>query len=655
MNNFLNKYNGTNPYIHKLKSLPILNDFQKEYLNGNKDFIAIKLGFTINIDDKNIILLNKQGIKFDKNFIFVEELLGETDKFYHFLSKDINFFLNKVGCDNPREKIAGGGKKLFSNFHHYDNNNLKGYKLFDHHKIGIEFLMNTKRGFLFDDMGLSKTAQSIIAAIECQSKKTLIITLASVTFNHQEEVQNYLKKAEIIKDSNFDKNSDFFIINYEKLKKYVCYDKNNIDYDFKNFGFDTIIIDEVHEASNVNSIEGKCIRKICQYPSVKRVWGLSGTPFENNYKFWDICVNLGIEIPNVIPKYFASKYEYNTAHTNYLNTYCHITRLPSSAGFVKKRLGNIQKSLNDKFKDSFNYKTFLRIVENNSKMVGAEFYMNVGDEWKPITSLTSDEYKYCLKHYNIRYMDIIGKKDAETGIILKNKNSDELGEKIKHLYLRRITDEVFTDFAKKDVSEYLVELNPTEKEAYDGYFDAYKAKKEEKGDNIENLGKSVELIKMAELLSVFKVPHTINFVKNLINKGEKCIIYTHFEAEMDTFEELIEDCGLTKKTIFVKSKDSAKKRHKKFGDFQKDSNFVLLIGNINVIGTGSNLTKGDNLIFNSPDWSNSKHEQAEKRSHRIGRIDDVNIIYILFKDTEEIYIYKVSKEKKDNTDKVFKF
>jgi SNF2 family DNA or RNA helicase len=104
--------------------------------------------------------------------------------------------------------------------------------------------------------------------------------------------------------------------------------------------------------------------------------------------------------------------------------------------------------------------------------------------------------------------------------------------------------------------------------------------------------------------------------------------------------------------LFLGSDDFSRERaiHVIAKQHQRDENIKVIVGNIRTLGTGHNITKGDVAIINSPDWNSGEHEQAEGRSWRIGRTEDVTVYYCLFENTHEEEVFERSKQKKDNKD-----
>ena len=64
---------------------------------------------------------------------------------------------------------------------------------FEHQKNAIIKLVSNKKYILADDMGLGKTSSAIMAAINLNLKKVLIICPASLKVNWKREIENYTK------------------------------------------------------------------------------------------------------------------------------------------------------------------------------------------------------------------------------------------------------------------------------------------------------------------------------------------------------------------------------------------------------------------------------------------------------------------------------
>ena len=174
---------------------------------------------------KNIVIVENFGEKlketkeldFVPEKIWCEKLLCETDKAYHIWGKIYENQKNHAMWI-PKSAIIQEEKKLNREIDYspYDNR-----PPLPHQKIAIEKLLANDRFILADDMGLGKTTSTIIASLESQSKKILIICPASLKINWQREIEIYSnKKTLIVEGGKWGSTFDFYIINYDIIKNY---------------------------------------------------------------------------------------------------------------------------------------------------------------------------------------------------------------------------------------------------------------------------------------------------------------------------------------------------------------------------------------------------------------------------------------------------
>jgi SWI/SNF-related matrix-associated actin-dependent regulator of chromatin subfamily A-like protein 1 len=148
-------------------------------------------------------------------------------------------------------------------------------------KEGINWLLNKDRGILGDDLGLGKTFQSIIAALETGCKKILVICPASLKLNWRKELMPFTQDVSVITKKW--EPARFTIINYDILPKYLK--------EIEKYKVELLIADEAHYAKNSTSKRSKAVAKIAK--KAKRVWLLTGTPIANKpidfYNLLKIC------------------------------------------------------------------------------------------------------------------------------------------------------------------------------------------------------------------------------------------------------------------------------------------------------------------------------------------------------------------------------
>jgi len=289
-------YEGVNPYLKKLKQDYLKNkklaltENQTAYIINNHDKEPIYINRVIRISNYLGEELKTQNeLTFTPEKILVEFMLAETDKTYHVYGKlstkqqSKMYFLPKTQVyDDPYfEPIT-----VNVDFTPYNDVLAKqGKKLYQHQEDGIKFLLSRNGSILADDMGLGKSIQSIIAALESGAKKILVVCPSSTKINWEREINVFCDETAIVDGKKW-KEAKFTIINFDILKNFHSLkDKKNIDVELNrelaNANFDLAIIDEAHYLKNNDSIRGKIMVELATKHSINKVWLLTGTPVAN--------------------------------------------------------------------------------------------------------------------------------------------------------------------------------------------------------------------------------------------------------------------------------------------------------------------------------------------------------------------------------------
>ena len=289
-------YEGVNPYLKKLKQDYLKNkklaltENQTAYIINNHDKEPIYINRLIRISNYLGEELKTQNeLSFTPEKILVEFMLAETDKTYHVYGKlstkqqSKMYFLPKTQVyDDPYfEPIT-----VNVDFTPYNNILAKqGKKLYQHQEEGIKFLLSRNGSILADDMGLGKSIQSIIAALESGAKKILVVCPSSTKINWEREINVFCDETAIVDGKKW-KEAKFTIINFDILKNFHSLkDKKNLDVELNrelaNANFDLAIIDEAHYLKNNDSIRGKIMVELATKHNINKVWLLTGTPVAN--------------------------------------------------------------------------------------------------------------------------------------------------------------------------------------------------------------------------------------------------------------------------------------------------------------------------------------------------------------------------------------
>lgn len=279
----LSEYAGSNDYILKLKNLKrvspnsTLTKNQCDYIVSfynippkvAKKWVQIEPYFAKKLsEDKKMDFIPEK--------IWVEKLLIEKDKSYHVWGR---FKDEDMMTDHwfPKAFLIKDNtvKNVSVDFTKYANR-----MPLEHQKEAVIKLLENKKFILADDQGLGKTTSAIIAALESNAKKILIVCPASLKINWKREFQLYTDKSIYICESkSFESGHDIYIINYDILSNFhELKEKGKEEQKSTIFeeNFDLMILDEAHSAKNNQAMRSKLVGDIGK--KMGRVWLLTGTP-----------------------------------------------------------------------------------------------------------------------------------------------------------------------------------------------------------------------------------------------------------------------------------------------------------------------------------------------------------------------------------------
>ena len=334
----LKTYMGKNPYINYMKKKYeteksyFLTTNQSKYVKKYFNFPPKEINKIVEITDYYGEQLKEEyKLKTIPKRILIETLLGESDKAMHVICK---FYRNQKDVKLiwiPKTQLIDDihYKEIDINvdYEKYQKLDKRGWRAFNHQESGVEFLLKNKKCILADDMGLGKTYQSIVAALECDAERILVICPSSLKINWMREIQNFCDDVSIIKGKYWDP-ARFTIINYDILKNFHTIEERGKKYEewelrreIVEYDPDLIILDEAHFVKNHKSIRGKILKDISKKFSPERIWLLTGTPIANRpMDYYNLLSIIDCSVAN------------NWVH--YARTYCDGIRFKKGGRYV---------------------------------------------------------------------------------------------------------------------------------------------------------------------------------------------------------------------------------------------------------------------------------------------------------------------------------
>lgn len=593
--------------------------FDTEYIIKNCDYKKVSVNKVVKISSiLGKSLQEKYEIDFQPEKLRITEIIGEMGKSYHCYCQYRQSVPPRLMYIRKRyildELFKVDHEKLEIDFEKYDKITEKyGRKLKEHQKTGVKFLVANKKCILADSMGLGKTTQAVVAALETGCKKILVITTAALKSTWRREIGFYEPDENIfvVNGSKWDgETAKFTVINYDIVKNYYevpmeqAYEeqiltnsdgeiekvrvpvykvdkktgkrepkmvksrkKVNVQKNLENSplfqsGFDCVVIDEAQKLSNNTSNRYKVIYDFLMKSNIEYVFLTTGTPLTNT------PMNL-YHILKLIDASITSEYEF------YVQRYC--------AGKEINKPGEFQK------------------------------WSNVADA-KGLTG--SEKYSFIGEH--------VTKMIIPQGA----SNLDELRERIKHLYIRRLSSDI-PGMVNKRIETLEYDLNHEQKKQYDKLWEEYLAAQEENGDESnEEYRQLVEGMLVRQFLANEMVDNTKKLVDDYIEDGEKVIIVCNFTNELEQFKEYY-----GKKCVTYDGKMTAKQKDKAVDAFMNDKKVSVFIGQEVAMSVGLTLTSSHIMVFNSYSWSENDNRQTQDRIYRITQTEDALCIYQLFTDS----------------------
>lgn len=601
----LKTYKGTNnqikyyQYMYSKNSI-VLKEFDVNYILNNYDYKSKTINKIVKISD---IFGKKIQEKYELDFIpekvKITTIIGEMGDSYHcFLQFRQSippklFYINRKYILNPLETVDYS--KIDIDFNQFDNKTEHlGRKLKALQKEGVKFLLSNKKCILADGMGSGKSVQSIVASICTNVDKILIICPASVKSTWKRELMYYVdeKDITIVNGNNWGETTKFTIINYDILDNFYTVPTENV-------------IEEVVTKDENNNIVTKLVTKTKK--STKKA--VIEECMKNSRLFQE---KFGCVIVD------------------------EVHRMVNNKSIRYQVIDDLFKRTRPPF----------RFLLTGTPMTNKP--MNLYYILKLIDAEVTDDYRFYVKRY-------CGGKEMKlrTGkkILIANDatNLDELKEKIKHVYIRRLLSQM-SDMVKKNIEVKEYDLNEKQTIRYNELWDEYVKAQEEKGNNdSEAYRQLVEGTIVRQYLAKEMIPNTIHLAEEIIDNDEKVIISCTYTEEVNELKKYF-----GKIAVVYDGKMTTKQKDKSEYEFMNNPKIKVFIGQIDSASVGLTLTAATKLIFNSFSFSSSVLKQMEDRIYRLTQTKDVTCYYQVFTDSISQHVYNTVLKKEMIANKVIK-
>lgn len=234
-------------------------------------------------------------------------------------------------------------------------------------------------------------------------------------------------------------------------------------------------------------------------------------------------------------------------------------------------------------------------------------------------------------------------------IVLESKRESLRNELQKHVMLRRKKSDVlkelkdkvrYKEFIDADTTYYFEELDKIWKRLEEEQKNAESA-----FDKSASYQRAIQSERQAA--GIAKLPHVINFVKEIMEIEESVVVFCHHRA----IHELLHKSLAEFSPVSIIGGQSDKARQDSIDKFQAGQSKLLIAG-LRAGNVGINLSRARYVIFAELDWSPAIHRQAEDRLHRIGQKNTVFAYYLIGNGTLDDHVANVLVDKSYEIDAI---
>ena len=122
---------------------------------------------------------------------------------------------------------------------------------------------------------------------------------------------------------------------------------------------------------------------------------------------------------------------------------------------------------------------------------------------------------------------------------------------------------------------------------------------------------------------IAKAPFVCQFVRALLENGEKVLLFGHHHAVMDRYREELRPFD----PVFITGRESGQQKEDAAAAFMNGRTDLCCVSLR--AASGLNLQRASCVVFGELDWSPAVHSQAEDRAHRIGQKDSLLCYYLV--------------------------
>ena len=224
------------------------------------------------------------------------------------------------------------------------------------------------------------------------------------------------------------------------------------------------------------------------------------------------------------------------------------------------------------------------------------------------------------------------RKQLQKYVMLRRRKSDVLKELKDKVRYKEVID-ADTNYYFNELGNIWEKLEAEQKEAKSAF------------DKSASYQRAIHSERQAA--GVAKLPHVINFVKNIMEIEESVVVFCHHKAIHKLLNQNLSE--FLPATIIGGQSD--KFRQEQIDSFQNGQTKLMIAG-LRAGNVGINLNRAKYVIFAEMDWSPAIHQQAEDRLHRIGQKNTVFAYYLIGNGTLDDHVANILVNKSFEIDSI---
>lgn len=232
--------------------------------------------------------------------------------------------------------------------------------------------------------------------------------------------------------------------------------------------------------------------------------------------------------------------------------------------------------------------------------------------------------------------------------VLGFKNMTVLKEQIENCSLRRTKD--LLDLPEKTVIDEYLDMEDDQKIFYENITNGIKDQVDKVNLNTATILSMVTRLRQAtacpsilttESISSAKIDRCCELVDEIVNNGDKVVIFSTFKDTLKPIYERLKKYNPTLNTGDVKDEVISQNA----SDFQSTDKSKVFLCTWQRMGAGVTLNKASYAIFIDTPWTSADFQQAQDRIHRIGSKHPVFIYNLICRDTIDERVKEIIDDK----------